>query len=333
MEHNRLNTSGLSIVATVMVMLILALFAAAAVSLITTAAGTGIQEERGVEAFYIADGGIQYTLKKNTYPYYDIYDATPTPLTDRPLGNGSFTVTVPTLTSNAAIGDTSLSVSSTDGFTTSNNTSDATPNQYWTLICGVTGTPRLAISMSADCEKISCPTKTTTSFAGTCIRGRDSTDAVAHPGSSTPSSASVVMMYSWDTAKTTTLAQALVPGAKCKGMSPKICVNDIFPFADSGFIRIYNATENNIEDVFYDGKGSSTGACGGGCTACLGTTSCTRRAFDGNGNGTVNHISGTAIYQSEFSVIVTSTGVVPGSILTGNIRRVVQGNILSLRDP
>ena len=94
-----LNQSGLSIVATVMVMMILALFAAAAVSLITTAAGTGIQEERGTQAFYIADGGMQYTLKKNTYPYYDIYDATPTPLTDRPLGNGSFTGTVPTLTS------------------------------------------------------------------------------------------------------------------------------------------------------------------------------------------------------------------------------------------
>ena len=69
------NQSGLSIVATVMVMMILALFAAAAVSLITTAAGTGIQEERGTQAFYIAEGGMQYTLKKNTYPYYavDIY--------------------------------------------------------------------------------------------------------------------------------------------------------------------------------------------------------------------------------------------------------------------
>ena len=52
--------SGMSIIATVMIMMILALFAAAAVSLITTAAGTGIQEERGVQAFYIADGGIEF---------------------------------------------------------------------------------------------------------------------------------------------------------------------------------------------------------------------------------------------------------------------------------
>lgn len=311
------NQSGFSIVATVMIMMILALFAAAAVSLITTAAGTGIQEERGVQAFYIADGGMQYTLKKNTYPDYD------TAVSSIPLGDGSFTVSVPTLTFDAAIGNTSLTVSSTDGFTA------APDSSYWTLICGVTGTPRPTVRMSSDCEKISC-----TSKFSTCTRGRDSTDAAEHPGSLfTPSSASVVMMYSWDTAKTTTLAQALVPGAKCKGASPKICVTDTSPFADSGFIRIYDATENNIEDVFYDGKGSGTGTCGGGCTACLGTNGCTRRAFDGNGNGTVNHISGTTIYQSEFSVLTTSTGIVPGSILTGNIKRVVQGSILSLKDP
>lgn len=315
------NQSGLSIVATVMIMMILALFAAAAVSLITTAAGTGIQEERGTQAFYIADGGMQYTLKKNTYPDYD------TAASSINLGDGSFTVTVPTLTFDAAIGNTSLTVSSTDGFTA------APDSSYWTLICGVTGTPRPTVRMSSDCEKISCTDK-----FSTCIRGKDSTDAAEHPGSLlTPSSASVVMMYSWDIAKTTTLAQALVPGAKCKGASPKICVSSTSGFATSGFIRIYNATENNIEDVFYDGIGSNASECGGGCAACLGyntnNNECKRRAFDGGGNGTVNHGVGTAIYQSEFSVLVTSTGVVPGAILTGNIKRVVQGSILSLKDP
>lgn len=313
--------SGLSIVATVMVMLILALFAAAAVSLITTAAGTGIQEERGTQAFYIADGGMQYTLKKNTYPDYDTA-ASSIPLGD---GSGSFTVTVPTLSSGIDTSDPlgiSLSLS-TDGFTA------APDGSYWTLICGVTGTPRPTVRMTSDCEKINFTTKGSSSFSTTAPsnRGKDSTDAAAHPSNS------VVMMYSWDTAKTTTLAQALVPGAKCTGASPKICVSSTSGFATSGFIRIYNATENNIEDVFYDGKGSGTGTCGGGCTACLGTNGCTRRAFDGNGNGTVNHISGTAIYQSEFSVLTTSTGIVPGSILTGNIKRVVQGSILSLKDP
>lgn len=330
MKHKLLNQSGLSIVATVMIMMILALFAAAAVSLITTAAGTGIQEERGTEAFYIADGGMRYTLKKNTYPYYDIYDATPTPLTDRPLGNGSFTLTVPTLTSNAAVGDTSLSVSSTDGFTS------APDNSYWTLICAVdAGNPRLAISMSTDCEKISC-----TSKFSSCTRGKDSTDAAAHPGSLlTPSSASVVMMYSWDTAKTTTITtRTFGKGDKCTNASSTICVLSTDPFADSGFVRISYSNpsdENKIEDVFYDGKGNT---CGTGCSACLGTNyasgaACKRRAFDGDAKGTVNHISGTTIYQSEFSVLAKSTGEVPGAIILSNIKRVLQTNVLPLKDP
>ena len=325
------NTSGLSIVATVMIMLILALFAAAAVSLITTAAGTGIQEERGTQVFYIADGGMQFTLKKNTYPDYD--ENIPPLIDDKNLGNGRFTVTVPTLSSGIDTTDPiGISLSpSTDGFTA------APDGSYWTLICE-TGTPppRTTVRMSSDCEKINFTTKGSSSFATTAPsnRGKDSTDAAAHPGSSTPSSASVVMMYSWDATKTTTIAtRTFGKGDKCTGASSTICVNDTSPFAESGFIRINNATENNIEDVFYDGIGSDAAACGGGCTACLGTNGCARRVFDGNGNGTVNHISGTQIWQSEFSVLITSTGVVPGSILTGNIRRVVQGNILSLRDP
>ena len=324
MKRKLSNNSGMSIVATVMIMMILALFAAAAVSLITTAAGTGIQEERGVEAFYIADGGMQYTLKKNTYPYYDLkYDGSLPPWS-MDLGDGSFSVTVPMLTSSINTTDPiSLSLSSTSGFTA------APDGSYWTLICE-TGTPppRTTVRMSSDCEKLSC-----NSDFSTCTRGRDSTDAAAHPGSSTPSSASVVMMYSWDTNKAAQInTRTFGKGDKCTNASSTICVTSTTPFADSGFVRITKGTENNIEDVFYDGKGT-TGACGTGCSACLGTGGCKRKAFDGNVKGTVNHSSGIYIYQSEFSVITTSTGVIPGAILTGNIKRVVQGNILSLKDP
>jgi type II secretory pathway pseudopilin PulG len=322
------NQSGLSIVATVMVMMILALFAAVAVSLVTTGAGTGIQEERGTQAFYIADGGMQYTLKKNTYPYYDgDYDPplSDYPISDIALGDGSFTVTVPTLSSGIDTTDPiDISLSpSTDGFAT------APDGSYWVLICGVTGSPRPTIKMSSDCEKISFTTKGSSSFS-TGTRGKDSTDAAAHPSNS------VVMMYSWDTAKTAKInTRTFGKGDKCTNASSTICVSDRSPFADSGFIRIHYplaADENKIEDVFYDGKGT-TGSCGTGCSACLGTNGCKRRAFDGNGKGTVNHISGTTIYQSEFSVLTTSTGVVSGAILTGNIKRGVQGNILSLKDP
>ena len=322
--------SGLSIVATVMIMLILALFAAAAVSLVTTSTGTGIQEERGAQAFYIADGGMQYTLKKNTYPYYD--ENIPPLIDDKNLGNGRFTVTVPTLSSGIDTTDPiGISLSpSTDGFTA------APDGSYWTLICE-TGTPppRTTVRMSSDCEKINFTTKGSSSFATTAPsnRGKDSTDAAAHPGSSTPSSASVVMMYSWDTNKAAQInTRTFGKGDKCTNASSTICVTSTTPFADSGFVRITKGTENNIEDVFYDGKGT-TGACGTGCSACLGTGGCKRKAFDGNVKGTVNHSSGIYIYQSEFSVITTSTGVIPGAILTGNIKRVVQGNILSLKDP
>ena len=330
------NQSGLSIVATVMVMMILALFAAAAVSLITTAAGTGIQEERGTQAFYIAEGGMQYTLKKNTYPYYAVVS---TPLGD--ISGSSFTVTVPILDSNVTTSETStINVSSsTNGFTTSYNYSDATQNQYWVVLCDTSSSATPTVSMSSDCEKISATGKTSGTFT-TLTRGRDSTDTPTFDHQSN----AVVMMYSFDTSnttKTTTIAtRTFGKTDKCTGASSTICVNSTTGFADSGFIRIDNATLNNIEDVFYDGKGSgSTCGTAASCPSqlCLGSNyasgaACKRRAFDGGGNGTVKHISGDAIYQSEFSVLVTSTGVITGGILT-SYKRVLQGNILSLKDP
>jgi len=334
--------------------MILALFAAVAVSLVTTGAGTGIQEERGTQAFYIADGGLYYTLKRNTYPYYDgdydppLSDAL---VTDIPLGdgNGRFTVTVPTLSSGINSTDNPVGINlspstATDGFTA------APDGNYWVLICGVTGSPRPTIRMSSDCEKLNFDTKGPSSFSVTALpsnRGKDSTDAAAHPSNT------VVMMYSWDTAKTTTIAaRDFAKGAKCKNAPSRICVADTAGFASSGFIRINNASENYIEDVFYYGKcdlGSCPGSnratvCGSTCTGatagCLGydssdltASACTRRAFDGGGNGTATHASGTDIYQSEFSVITTSEGRTPGAIILTAIKRVLQTNVLPLKDP
>jgi|GEM_PF-7131107 len=326
--------SGLSIVATVLVLLALALFAAVAVSLVTTGTGTGIQEERGVEAFYIADGGMQYTLKKNTYPYYDgDYDPplSDSLVTDISLGDGSFSVTVPTLSgginTTEAIGN---NLSSTEGF--SLNLGD--PTNYWVLICGATGSPRPVIKMSSsDCEKISC-----NADFSTCTRGRDSTDAAAHPSNS------VVMMYSWTTTHSAVLGRDFPKGAKCNNKSSMICLNDTTGFAPSGFIRIHYtnaADENYIEDVFYDGIGTGSGDCGPTCTTgCLGKVDsgngCVRSAFDGGGNGTATHSATTnppTIYQSEFSVIVTSEGKTPGVIILQDIKRVLQTNVLPLKDP
>lgn len=95
MKHKLLNNSGLSIIATVMAMMILALFAAVAVSLVTTGSSIGLQEEQGDAAFYIAEGGMEKAI-------YKFKTGTACALvssgeTDIPLGNGKFTIDSSTL--------------------------------------------------------------------------------------------------------------------------------------------------------------------------------------------------------------------------------------------
>ena len=58
----KIKNSGLSVLAVVLSMLILSLFAAVGVSVITTQSSVGLGEEQGLQAFYIADGGLQYAL-------------------------------------------------------------------------------------------------------------------------------------------------------------------------------------------------------------------------------------------------------------------------------
>ena len=48
------DNSGLSLIATVLALLLFSLFIAVAVSLVTTGSNIGVQEEQGVQAFYIA---------------------------------------------------------------------------------------------------------------------------------------------------------------------------------------------------------------------------------------------------------------------------------------
>ena len=324
------NNSGLSIVATVMIMLILALFAAAAVSLVTTGAGTGIQEERGTQAFYIADGGLQYAVKANLFPYFTVASGA----SPKPLGEGSFYTTVPALSADIGAGDPiDITVSSTDGFTA------APDSSYWTMMCDTQApdsnpTPPL-LAATTTCEKISFTGKTATTFT-TGSRGRDSSAPVTHLANT------VVLGYSWDPAITTTLNRNFRWNSRCTSNNTRICVASTANFADSGFIRINNADENRREDIFYDGVDASGAACGVCPGACLGTTSCVRRAYSDPGNdnnGIYNNDSsngfwqarGTPVYQSEISVLATSTGVVPGAILTGNIQRVVQGRIMPLQ--
>lgn len=329
----------MSIIATVMIMMILALFAAIGVSLVTTGSNVAVQEERGLEAFYIADGGLQYAIKTYNFPNFVV--------TPKPLGEGSFTTTVPTLLAAIDNAVLTITVSSTDGFIL--NPGDAT--SYWIMLCdnngadNPTATPNPNLdAATANCEKISFTGKTATTFIGG-TRGRDSSTADTHQ------LGAVVLGYSWDPAKTTTIStRDFTTGNRCTSIATTLCVASTANFATSGFVRIDDNNQNNREDVFYNGIGIGAAQCGAGCAACLGYTNpfpaagnCIRRAYDDNNNttGTINHDSsdaggaygvvGAPIYQSEISVLATSTGVVPGAILTGNIQRVVQGKIMPLQ--
>jgi hypothetical protein len=338
MKHRLSNNSGLSIIATVMLMMILALFAAIGVSLVTTGSNVAVQEERGLEAFYIADGGLQYAAKTNLFPYFTVASiASP-----KPLGEGSFYTTVPTLSLGITAATTGpITVSSTDGFTTTNNPLDATPDQYWIMICdtSATGNPTPPLlATTTTCEKISCTGKTSTTFT-TCTRGRDYSVGAAHLAGA------VVLTYSWNTGIGTTLNRALARNRRCTSNNTRICVTSTANFTNTnkGFIRIVNAAEGSREDIFYDGVDTTGGAICGVCPGvCLGTNSCTRLAYSDTGNdndGNYNDDSlngiaqgnGTQVYLSEISGLATSTGVVPGAILTGNIKRVVQGKIMPLQ--
>ncbi len=313
------NQRGVSIVAVIATMLLLSVMGVTLISLVTTGSDVSINQLQSEQALYVAEGGLQYAAKTSNFPNLIVNPAVN-------LGNGSFTVTVPTVTIDPGVTSPlpALTVSSTDWFIL--NPGD--PANYWIMLCGVTGNPTPDVTGFNTCEKISFTGKTATTFT-TGTRGRDSSVAAAHPATS------VVMMYSWDTTKTTTIAtRALGRADNCSTPVKTICVASTSNFANDGFVRINDGTEDNIEDVFYAGIGSGVGACGGACTACLGTNGCTRRAYDGNGTGnrkgTVNHGVGTTIWQSEITVIPTSTGVIPGAVLTDNVQRVVQDTVKPL---
>jgi hypothetical protein len=338
LARQRRGQSGFSIVATIITLLMLSVFVAVAVSLVTTGSTGAVQGRQGVQALFIADGGLQYTVRRNRFPNYGVTPAVA-------LGEGSFSVSVPTLAVDPVRTSPlpTLTLSSTEGFITSNRPADSPPAQYWVMLCAKTNaSPPAAPDLNSvfDCEKISFTAKASATTFTTGTRGRDSSSLPTAAETGHPVG-SVVLMYAWDEAKTTTVtARTFSTGHLCSSAATTICVASTANFASSGFVRFNystSANENNIEDVFYSGIGSGTGTCGAGCTACLGAnfasgSACVRRAYDGNGTtGTTNHASGTVIYQSEISVLPISTGVVSGNPFSGDIKRSLQISVLPLR--
>ncbi len=285
------NQKGVSLIAALFIIIILAFMGVMFVSLIGTGSLTAVNDLQGTQAFYIAEGGLQYAGMKS-FPNMSVAATG--------LGAGSFSVAVPTLTAAINNAVTTINVSSIDGF-------DATGGAFRVMLCdsGGNATPNIT-SASNSCEKLSFTGTTPTSFTGG-TRGADGTAAAAHLQNA------VVLMYTWDTTINATLNKNASP------VQVFICVNSTARFAGSGIIRINDA--GAIEDVLYTGTNSGAACGSGGCPGdCF--TGCVRKAFTGVGS---NHTGVQQIYPSEVSVLATSTGN------AGNGVRRVQGGFMPLQ--
>ena len=107
------NPKGVSIIAAIFIIVILAFMGVMFVSLLNTSGFSAINDMQSTQALYIAEGGLQYTLalNKNNMPNYS------TRGTWKNLGGGQFKVDTPTFVTAAFnTNDGILTVDSTAGF-------------------------------------------------------------------------------------------------------------------------------------------------------------------------------------------------------------------------
>jgi hypothetical protein len=167
-----ISISGLSMMATVLTLLILSLFLAVLVSIITTGGLTGAAEEMGIQALYIAAGGAEWgmmELNSGAPPgmtkckTMEGWSAAERTKTFGPASGDEFTITVkewksapPTQLSGGGIDSTqtTIPVDSASGYAPSGR-------------------------ITIDNEKIDYASISGNSFTG-CIRGVDGSTAVAH---------------------------------------------------------------------------------------------------------------------------------------------------------
>lgn len=104
------NQSGAGLIVVVLILLVVGMVIAAFVSLVNTESFTATGQTRGLEAFYIAEGGIQYNIErnKNNVPNYSTNGNWTT------LGAGRFKVDTPAYLTNALnANDATMTVDST----------------------------------------------------------------------------------------------------------------------------------------------------------------------------------------------------------------------------
>jgi hypothetical protein len=140
------NRSGVSIIAVVFLIVVVAFLGVIVVSLFTTQSAQSVGELNSTQALFIADGGIEYIFKNRTFPDYSMLGSTVT------LGGGTFTVDSPAYTTvlvPAGAGVT-ITVNWTGWFTT-----------YPTA-----GGGNVGIVLSGPSEEIACTGMTATTFTG-----------------------------------------------------------------------------------------------------------------------------------------------------------------------
>jgi Tfp pilus assembly protein PilX len=88
--------SGVSLIAAIFIIVVLAFMGVMFVSLINTGSLTSVNDMQSAQAFSIAEGGVEHA-KRFLRPYGNWYAFTTDPLavaTDQSLGSGSFTTTI-----------------------------------------------------------------------------------------------------------------------------------------------------------------------------------------------------------------------------------------------
>jgi hypothetical protein len=111
--RDKINQKGVSLIAAIFIIVILAFMGVMFVSLIGTGSFSSVNDLQSAQALYIADGGLQYTLalNRNNMPNYSTLGAWIN------LGAGQFRVdTMSYLTATVNANDVTITVDSTTGF-------------------------------------------------------------------------------------------------------------------------------------------------------------------------------------------------------------------------
>ena len=178
------NSHGVSLIAAIFIIVIVAFMGVMFVSLINSGSLTAANDAQSAQALYVAEGGREYILQNNGFPNYSTGGVAAN------LGSGAFTVNTPTyLTAALTINATTVTVNSTTAFPAAG---------------------RIVI----DAEQINYTGTTATTFTG-CTRAQGGTAAATHASGNAVYPATTVTVAVTVPATTITVGSTtgfLVPG-------------------------------------------------------------------------------------------------------------------------